>query len=57
MYIEFFYWLNIYKGDIRKVIFFYNLGWNVKVGFKYVFEVLEKVNYFKNNKFLEIVND
>ena len=56
-YIELSYWLNIHKGDIRKAISSYNSGWNVKAGSKYASEVLEKANYLKNNKLLEIVND
>ena len=53
-YIEFSYWLNIHNGNIRKAISSYNAGWKTSAGSKYASEVLEKANYLKSNKLLEI---
>ncbi|AWD90548.1 hypothetical protein KNT87_gp109 [Erwinia phage Cronus] len=54
-YIELSYWLNVHNGNMRKAIASYNAGWKWKAGNAYASHVLEKANYLKSNKMLEVV--
>lgn len=54
-YIELSYWLDVYKGDMRKAIASYNAGWKVKAGDAYASDVLKKANYLKSQQMLKVV--